>query len=284
MKFISKRQMALVCAGLGTVGAASAFSFGGTSALFNATAPTQHNNITSGTVTLGSNADTGAFSISNIMPGDTKNNMGAYTLTYSGSNPAFVGLDLDISSTAHNACSWYADPANAAADATNLVPADVVSHCGGETGTLPLFDGTKSAGNLDLSLQPIQSSLGSVPLLVTTNTGSTLNSIVDVGNPSCKTVAAVVTCEAHVKNLMVPIGYYNGPTDSGVQWTNGKSATIKFNVALPLDASNAFQGSGVTLNATGHAVQYENNNTTKPGCSTTVFSETVYGGPCPSSW
>jgi hypothetical protein len=60
-------------------------------------------------------------------------------------------------------------------------------------------------------------------------------------------------------------------------------------VSLPLSAPNAYQGSTVAIDLTGHAVQFDNNNTTNGGAgmapdTTLPNGYTAAGVPFPKAW
>lgn len=291
MRFLSKRRAALLCAGLGTVGAASAFTFGATSAQYTSTAANQDNVITSGTITLNEDGASHAYdaTLGNFMPGDgacyspptgatytCDKPRNLYKLDYSGSNPAFVGLDISVTSTASQPC------AAAGASQPSLTPAAVVAACGASSnvGTLPLFDGNSGGGDLDLAITP--------------ENGDTAHQIVLdsdlVSKATCSTDASsVVTCTSTIKNALLPI--HSGADQNALQWVTGSSDFVQIDLGLPLSAGNQFQGSNVHINLQGHAVQWDNNSTTKgsasPVCDTnTTFSNGLSAStvPCPITW
>jgi len=290
MRFLTKRRAALLCAGLGTVGAASAFTFGATSAQYTSTAAAQDNSITSGTITLAEDgAASHAYNLTGFMPGDgacysppagatysCDKPRNEYKVDYTGSNPAFVGLDIIVTSTASQPCTA------AGASQPSLTPTAVVAACGGTTsvGTLPLFDGNTGGGDLDLAITP--------------ENGDTAHQIVLdsdlVSNATCSTDASsVVSCTSTIKNALLPI--HSGADQNALQWVTGSSDFVQVDLGLPLAAGNQFQGSNVHINLQGHAVQWDNNNTTKgsasPVCdATTTFSNglTASTVPCPISW
>lgn len=242
MRFLSKRRAALLCAGLGTVGAASAFTFGATSAQYTSTADTQNNTITSGTVALTEDtAQSVQQTITGFMPGDTSQNS-KYFLTYAG-NDAFVGVDLKITSTAGAACPAYVGSAGPVA------VADLLSNCT-DTGTVPMFDGDPTSGSLDLSVLPQNGN----PAHQLFNPGDLEN-----GSSCSADAAGLVTCTVEKDNVIVPPGSISGGANDLV-WHNGTHDFITVKASLPLGASNIFQGSVVHIDLTGHAVQFANNN------------------------
>ena len=200
-----------------------------------------------------------------------------YKLDYTGSNPAFVGLDIDIISTASKPC------AAEGASLSGLNPDDVVAACNGATdvGSLPLFDGSATGGDLDLNLTPENGDTGHQLVL-----DGDLVSATTCSTDSSK----VVTCEAKISNILMPVNYGTAAL-SGLQWVTSSSDFVQVDLGLPSTAGNQFQGSSVQINLQGHAVQWDNNNTTKgsasPTCATgTVFPNGLTAGtvPCPISW
>jgi hypothetical protein len=281
----NRRRLALLCVGLGAVGAVGAFTFGATNALYTSQAAAQQNSITSGTVTLTENG-TASKSITqtNFMPGDgscysppagatytCNHDRNVYALNYTGTNPALVGMDIKVTSTASQPCT-------ALAASTTYSPSDL-SACT-DTGSLPLFDGQSGAGDLDISLTP--------------ENGDTAHQLVLDSNlanvASCNTSASkIVTCTSVIKNIIMPVNY--GADTKAVQWVTGSTDFVQVDTGLPLAAGNQFQGSNVTFTLQSHAVQWDNNNTTRgsasPVCdTTTTFPDglTAASVPCPISW
>ncbi|HET7312284.1 MAG TPA: hypothetical protein VFJ17_13265 [Mycobacteriales bacterium] len=275
---ITKRRLSLLVGGLGAAGAATVLSLGATSALYTSTAGPQHDTITSGTVTLTSNAPV-HWDITNLMPGTTNQQTDrtkAYDLTYSGSADAFVAVAVHVKGTAANACSYYA------ADTTGLSTSDLVTNCTG-TGEMPMFNGD-GLGTVVLNVSPQNGNTAS-PLL---NTSQILTAS---GGATCGIdTYGKAYCEATVDNLMLPFGSFNGTSvaDSHLVWTNGTTDSVYFLVGLPLNAPNTYQGSTVAIDLTGHAVQFINNNTTHGAVDEapdTTLPATVFGAvPVPKSW
>ena len=245
MRFLNKRSAALLCAGLGTVGAASAFTFGGTSAQYTSTAALQDNSITSGTVALTENtAQSVQNTITGFMPGDTSPKS-KYYLTYAG-NDAFVGIDMTITSTAQTACGHYVG------GAASIPVADLLTNCT-TTGTVPMFNGDPTSGSLDLS---VLTENGSLATQLVPKTGS---ASLENGSTCSADNTGLVTCTNTKNNLIVPPAYISGAANNLV-WHDGTTEFVTTQVALPLGATNIFQGSVVHLKLTGHAVQFANNN------------------------
>lgn len=287
--FHNRKILAFTGSALGAAGLLSFVGFGGTSALFTSAASTQHNTITAGTVVLTENGSAShAYDLTGFMPGDgacysaptgakytCDKPRNEYALTYTGSNPAFVGLNIVLSSTAAQACTGLA----AGADYT---PAQVVAACTG-VGQLPLFDGDASGGDMDLAITP--------------ENGDTAHQIVLdsnlVSGAKCSTDATsdVVTCTSEIDNALLPVTW--GADTTALQWVTNSTDYVQVDLGLPTTAGNQFQGSGVAIDLTAHAVQWENNNTTQgsvapaPTCdTTTTFSNglTASTVPCPISW
>jgi len=282
MKVLNRKRIALLCAGLGAAGAASAFTLGGTSALYTSQADSQVNSITSGTVVLAEDG-TASHSIAQtgFMPGDgacSTAPVGAnyvcdkgenlYKVKYTGTNPAFVAMDIAVTSTASQACST--------APASGPVSAADIAGCTG-TGSLPLFDGQTGAGDLDISLTPENSDTAH-QLVLDSNL---------VTASACTSAAHVITCTANINNILMPLG--SGVGASALQWTNGSADSVHVDTGLPTTAGNQFQGSSVQFTLTSHAVQWDNNNTvvgSGPACSANVTFPAALGSAgtvCPIS-
>lgn len=90
MSISLRKRMALGAGAVATVGAVATLVAGVTFGLFTSTPASETNNFSSGTVTLASDA-TGVCNVSNIVPGDS--GTCTFVATYSGSAPAFIGLD-----------------------------------------------------------------------------------------------------------------------------------------------------------------------------------------------
>lgn len=293
--FHNRKVLAFTGSAIGAAGLLSFVGFGGTSALFTSAASTQHNTIAAGTVVLSENGNAShAYNLTGFMPGDGacySPPVGAkytcdkprneYALTYTGSNPAFVGLNIALSSTAAQPC-YNSDGAPALATGGTYTPAQVVAACTG-VGQLPLFDGDAAGGDLDLAITP--------------ENGDTAHQIVLdsnlVNGAMCSTdgTTDVVTCTSEIDNALLPITY--GADTAALQWVTNSTDFVQVDLGLPTTAGNQFQGSGVSIDLTAHAVQWENNNTTEgavtpsPTCDPgTTFSNGLTAGtvPCPISW
>lgn len=289
MKRLKNRQvLAFAGSALGAAGLISFVGLGGTSALFTSSAATQHNSITAGTVVLTENtAASKAYDLTGFMPGDgacysppagatytCDKPRNEYSLAYSGSNPAFVGLNIVVASTA-------AQPCTGLTASTSSVSASTVATSCTAVGSAPLFDGNSGGGDLDLAITP--------------ENGDTAHQIVLDSNlvsaASCSTDASdVVTCSATINDALLPVNYGN-TANAGLQWITGSTDFVQVDLGLPTSAGNQFQGSGVSIDLTAHAVQWENNNTTKGSTSPTCDPNTTFSNglsastvPCPISW
>jgi hypothetical protein len=143
-----KKRLALGAGAIATVAAVGTLAAGVTFGLFSATTPTQTNTFTAGTVTLTQPVSTHC-SVTNLVPGDqtsgyTIANAGqtngavekcVMTVTYGGSVPAFLALDLTVSGTAGTSQQAYA-PGN-----TGLTPTAVTG----------LYDGTANGLQVQLT-------------------------------------------------------------------------------------------------------------------------------------
>ena len=240
---INKRRLGVIAGGISTFGALAALSLGGTSALFTSQADEQSNNIEAGTITLTNDvAKTIALSEEGFMPGDTSPKS-KYTLDYAG-EPAFVGLDMTITSVADKACP-------AVAGVSNLDKTALLSNCTG-TGTVPMFNGDPTSGSLDLSILP--------------ENGNTAHQLFNPGDLEPGTVcnadgAGLVTCTVEKKNVILPPGYMSAPiTEDELAWNEPHEHWVTVQAGLPLSAPNQFQGSTVQIDLVAHAVQYANNH------------------------
>lgn len=119
---MQNRKRLFVAAGfVASLGAVVALVAGVTFALFSATSSTQQNSFAAGSVSLSKSAVTDC-SVTNMVPGDataafspvnsaqTNATMQQckFTITYTGSAPAYLGLDLGVSGTAGSAVQAYA--------------------------------------------------------------------------------------------------------------------------------------------------------------------------------
>lgn len=294
MKLLRNRRLiALVCAGLGAVGLISLGSLGGTTALFSSRASTESNSINSSTITLTADQSRSTqLHISQLSPGDeycdpssvgptlcpgTPTGPGArYVLDYSGSGPAFVGMNFSITSTAAKPCTGLGT--------SQPTPANVAADCKG-AGESPLFAGYSAGGAADLVVDVSNSAAGTLALA-----DSSLESAAQCSADTNR----VVTCSATVSNIELSSA---GPSTAlnGEQWSAASADELDVSVSLPSSAGNRFQGSTATFTLTGHAVQWNDNvGSLKPGnpnsghCDPTTFLPSVHdtaaGSWCPVSW
>lgn len=109
LRFVGRRSFRLLL--LAAVTAAITLPVVATSALFNSTTATQTARFASGTVTLTSNL-AGACNVTNMLPGATPSPC-TLTVTYSGSGPAYLGLDVLIETQAGNGGTKLYNPPDA---------------------------------------------------------------------------------------------------------------------------------------------------------------------------
>jgi predicted ribosomally synthesized peptide with SipW-like signal peptide len=148
MRF-NKKRLAFAAGLLATVGAIGTLVAGVTFGLFSATTPTQSNTFTAGTVTLTQPVST-SCAITKLVPGDQTTgyipaNAGGQTntavaqcklqVTYGGTVPANLGLDVAVTGTAGSPVQAYA-PGN-----TGLTP----------TAAPGLYDGTSNGLQVELT-------------------------------------------------------------------------------------------------------------------------------------
>ena len=325
MNLFTKR-FGLVLAGVIGVGAVASLAIGASLALFSSTATTQNNQISTGTLVLTSTGSpvTESLYTGSLEPGpystwqtNHSNSYSTYTLNYTGSVNAFVGLDFSITSTAPSACT------------------DLSTLNGGEpySGTVTIVNHTPTtAGQVEVSA-PTGSAVtgtssctdvGSLPIFVAGGAGIGLyvhESNTDYSNDwltasqlesaaTCTAASSVITCSANVPNLEIPYAAISPSTtlpNSGMVEQNdmwpgltsseatAHSQTLTLGVNLPLSAGNQFQGGSATISLSGHAVQYDNNNTvpnngspgyvsTDPACAANTNFGTQGDTTCPISW
>lgn len=240
---INKRRIGVLAGSLGAVGALASLSLGGTSALFTSEADGQTNSIEAGTITLTKNvAKSFQLSETGFMPGDTSPKS-KYWLDYAGED-AFVAVDLTVTSVADKPCA-------AVANITNLNKAALLTNCT-ETGTVPMFNGDPTSGSLDMSILP--------------ENGVTAHQLLNPSDVENGTVcdadsAGLVTCTVEKTNILVPPNYMSAPIgEDELVWKSPKADWITVQASLPLAAPNQYQGSIVTVDLVGHAVQYANNH------------------------
>lgn len=253
MNLFTKRLALLSAAVVGT-GAIASVATGATFALFSSSATTNlSQTYNAGTVTFAGGV-TDDVTLSNIVPGDCSYNgtapytwtslyysgtplcgddlgsTASYTLTYSGSAPAFVGVDLTISATA------AATP----------------------SGADPLWDPNNSNGGLEV-LVGYQGQFSLYDLL---DIGNGAWASFAGGDWTC--TGSPITCTATIDNIELPVGPSYGSTHYGnVNWVSGDSQTLYVDWVFENGTSdNQFQGDSATVTIHGHAVQAGGGNTT----------------------
>jgi spore coat-associated protein N len=107
MRMSMKKRLALGAATATTVGAVATLVAGFTFGLFSATESSGANTFTAGTVTVGTGTPTSVTcTISNMVPGDSSSGASTgsqsdspctYNVTYTGSAPAWLGVDVSVS-------------------------------------------------------------------------------------------------------------------------------------------------------------------------------------------
>ena len=299
MKILTGKRTALLTAGVGAIGVIGAFSFAGTSALYTDNAGTQSNTITSGTVSFNNGGNTQVLHLAhNFVPGDSltdpaNNPLQRYYLNYTGTNNAFIGVDMTVTSIAAQACSDYAA-------STSVPVGDLASKCQG-TGQQPLFGGTAVP---DFNLGAYPGAIGGPTDFITPDDLKAAT--------TCATTADdKVQCTATVANVLMPFGgagwadasHTSLANNGDLIWAPGDHSTSPF-VAITgtLDphVGNQTQGSSTTVQLTGHAVQADNNTSNfQAGCGSTPAGPTLDPGfgayrvlaglypqnmVCPGSW
>lgn len=209
---------------IATFSAIAALGAGATFGFFSATSAPQSNQFTTGNVTMNSVA-TSTCAVERIVPGDS----GTCTLTanYTGSEPAYLALDLSITgSTTGNESNTNAYVLN---------DDDGVAVTGKR-----LFDGAPSGSGLQLTLT--DSHTGANYLF-----NGTQWKTID-GDATNLTADDGATGEAN--NLFA--GSY----------VTGESTTFTLGWSLPTTADNAYQDSSSTFRLQAHAAQSDNNPAT----------------------
>ncbi|MGD0833004.1 MAG: TasA family protein [Candidatus Dormibacteria bacterium] len=261
MNLFTKRAALLGAAIIGT-GAIASLTTGATFALFSASATTDlTQTYAAGTVSLSSSA-THSVSLSNLVPGDCSyqgnapytwtslyysgtplcgadlGNTDTYVLTYTGSAPAFVGVDLTFSSTAAN------DTA------------------------LPLWDPLNSNGGLEVRVG-VLNSFGSLTDILDIGGAGNVFSTGEFAANDLTCSGTPTTCTATIDNIEIPVG---STTDYGnTNWVNGDSQTLYVDWLFHNGTNdNQFQGGTATVTVHGHAVQAGGGNTTLVNTSATV--------------
>ena len=293
MKVFTRKRTALLTAGIGAIGAIGTFTFAGTSALYTDNAGTQDNTITSGTISFNNGGNTQVLQLAhNFVPGDSLvSGNQRYYLNYTGTNNAFIGVDMLVSSTAAQACSDY--PASAP-----VVVADLATKCQG-MGEQPLFGGPAVS---DFNLA---GSAGAI--------GGDLITASDLKNATtcATTVDDKVQCTATVANVLMPFGgagwldasHTALENNGALIWAPGNHSTspwVSITGTLAKTVGNQTQGSSTTVKLTGHAVQADNNTSNyQLGCGSTPAGPTLDPGfgayrvlvgihpenmVCPGSW
>ncbi|MGC2190706.1 MAG: TasA family protein [Candidatus Dormiibacterota bacterium] len=260
MNLFTKR-FGLVLAGVVGVGAIASLATAASFALFTATGPTQNNTFAAGTVSLPTSLSSGSvtLNLSNMAPGDSA--QGSYQLTYGGTLPAFLGVEVTTSTTtstdlglaltvadANQNSGWCVIGQNGGV-APSYCTTPTVSTVTGNTYVVPVQFYSAAS---DIYLLPGSSSLGDNQLCTTnTGDGSGLNA-----------------CPATLPgNAVQTLGDIAG---------EGQTVNLQLYVNLPLGTDNTFQGTNSTVTLTLVAVQAPNNIS-----SCTIDSNAA---TCPTAW
>lgn len=297
MNLFTKR-FGLVLAGVVGVGAVATLAMGASLAMFSSTVAPKTTTYNAGTLTLSPaypNGDAMSCTYSNLVPGYTNtpatqtspgtcgttnaqgngsNANGMYTLVLSNAAsevPAFVGVDLTITSTAAAACSSN----------TNI------ALCTG-TGQQPLYDGQVGGGSADLSL---------VGGFGTNSLGQQLVSDQSLAqNTTCTAASApggyLWSCTATINDILIQADNNGNAEDV---WMPGYREKLHVGVSWPFLTTdqNQFQGSTATTTITAFAVQSQNNtgsissgtcDSNSYGPALTIAAKTNGQNACPSNW
>lgn len=107
MKLIKPRNIKHLLASLALVGAGASLTIGSTFALFSGSEASSANTFTTGTVSVGAGPASTVCALSSLMPGDSSTNFGSgsatltpctYNVVYTGSAPAWLAVDIAITS------------------------------------------------------------------------------------------------------------------------------------------------------------------------------------------
>ena len=241
MKF-NKRRAGVLVGSVGVVAALATLSIGGSTALFSSAIGPQENKIVAGTNVLTENAALkNTLNVTDLMPGDTK--VSDYGMKYAG-QPAFVGIDLKVSSVAAKACSVPGIAGSALLSTAQLASCT-------ETGTQPMYNGVPGSGSFDLSVAPANLN-GAVFV------GLVQDQVLGNAAKCSADATGLISCVAELKNIISVPGYYANTADTFI-WKNNDDTNIRVTNKLPLSAPNAFQGSKVQIDVAAHAVQAANN-------------------------
>jgi hypothetical protein len=236
------KRLALSVGALGTVAAlVGAASF----ALFTSAATSQTDTFAAGTVILGG-SNTSTCNITNMEPGDSSSGASAgnkadspceYTISYSGSLAAWIGLQIGVNSTAGS---------------TYAIPPGSATPMGGEALINP-------AGSNGLQVMLQDSASG------TTFSLPTLTCTPNVNASNIATGDKEV-CSGTSGFLLVPGGMMSSKgctvtatVNADCSVNNGWQDTFTLNYYLPESAGNGYQGSSAIVTLTARAVQESNN-------------------------
>ena len=106
-QFLRPKSMKHVMASLALLGATASLTIGSTFALFSGSNSSAENTFTTGTVNVGTGPASTVCSLGALMPGDSSTNFGSgsaaltpctYNVTYTGTAPAWLAVDVSITS------------------------------------------------------------------------------------------------------------------------------------------------------------------------------------------
>lgn len=111
---ISRKRLLVSAGGITAAGAVAALVVGSTLGLFSSTPASETNSFAAGTVTLSSDATGACTTTTNIAPGD--GGTCTFKATYSGSLPAYIGLNVLIETQAGSGGTKLYNPADSTKD------------------------------------------------------------------------------------------------------------------------------------------------------------------------
>ena len=231
------RRLGLITLAVGTAGAVVAMA---SFALFTSAATPQKDTFAAGTVIIGQDSPATNCVIQNIEPGDS--GTCTYTVTYTGSLHAWVGLNVQTSAVAVAA----------------YTPTGSQTKLGGEA---LLNDGTTETGGLVVSLTNVfqgstQTSGLAVPLVHCPAAHSS-------GQEGSGPLLSSTACNSPLTTQLLASPFTGNPSHPNGQpaqsWSNGTRDTVTVSWHLPRTATNAYQGGKAEIRLQAQAVQASNN-------------------------
>lgn len=235
---ISKKRMLIAGSGLLGVGAVAMIVAGSTFGFFSASTNSGTNKFTAGTVVVKStSAGSVVCTVHPMSPGDnattgTNHAICKFEVTYTGSVPAWLGLDVAVTGTQGTSPTPYG---------STTAP----------TAVKGLFNGTATKG---LSLL-VGDTKSTDFVSNSTKSGVGVDYFATTGAATSFPLNATAT--GAVKDLLVGSDI-SGPT----------TYTFSVTYSLPTAATNAYQAAATKLVFTFHAVQFNNNAATGGKCTT----------------